>query len=69
MINIYEKSNQLKQPEQIRLEYIQYLTKRINKEIEHEKSIANFYEKIERMQYDFYQRMGTSDLREILSHF
>jgi len=59
LVNIYQKSNQLKQPEQIRSEYIQYFHKRFTEEIEHQKNIENLYEKIERMQYDHYQKMGT----------
>lgn len=61
MINIYEKSNQAKQPEQIRLEYIQFLAKRFNERQDEEKKFENIYEKIERMQYEFYQKLGMID--------
>ncbi len=59
LINIYKKSNQLTQPEQIRSEYIQYLIKRFNEQIEEEKNIEKLYDKIERMQYNLYQKIGT----------
>lgn len=61
MINIYEKSNQAKQPEQIRLEYTQFLAKRFNERQDEEKKFENIYEKIERMQYEFYQKLGMID--------
>jgi len=61
LINIYEKSNQAKQPEQIRLEYIQFLAKRFNERQDEEKKFENIYEKIERMQYEFYQKLGMID--------
>jgi len=66
LINIYKKSNQLKQPEQSRFEYIQYLNKRFNEQIEQEKNIENLYDKIERMQYDLYQKIGTIYSRSLL---
>jgi hypothetical protein len=45
-------------PEQIRMEYIQYLNKRFDEETEHEKTTEHFYKKIERMQYDLHQKIG-----------
>ncbi|CAF0967334.1 unnamed protein product [Adineta steineri] len=60
LINIHKKSNQLKQPEQIRFEYIQYLTKQLNEQIEYENDVEHFYNKIERMQYEFYQKLADS---------
>ncbi|CAF1261150.1 unnamed protein product [Adineta steineri] len=60
LINIHEKSNQLKQPEQIRFEYILYLTKQFNEQIEYENDVEHFYNKIERMQYEFYQKNADS---------
>lgn len=58
LVNIYEKSNQAKQPEQIRFEYIQFLAKRFNEQHDEEKKIESICEKIERMQYEFYQKLG-----------
>ncbi|CAF1497745.1 unnamed protein product [Adineta steineri] len=60
LINIHKKSNQLKQPEQIRFEYIQYLTKQLNEQIEYENDVEHFQNKVERMQYEFYQKIADS---------
>ncbi|CAF4197371.1 unnamed protein product, partial [Rotaria sordida] len=57
LINIHNKSHQLKQSEQIQFEYFQFLNTRFNEEIEHEKNIENLYDKIERMQYDLHQKI------------
>ncbi|UJR31391.1 hypothetical protein I4U23_018885 [Adineta vaga] len=69
LMNIHQKSNQSNQPEQIRLEYIQYLTERYNEQREHEKDMEKFYNKIERMQYDLYQKIvdsaNTMELAEL----
>ncbi|CAF0920812.1 unnamed protein product [Adineta ricciae] len=61
LMKIHQKSNQSKQPDQIRTEYIQYLTKQLNRERTRENEIEQLYEKIERMQYDLYQKIGTME--------
>ena len=58
---MHQKSSQSRQPDQIRTEYIQYLTKQFNREQTRENEIEQLYEKIERMQYDLYQKIGTME--------
>ncbi|CAF5022311.1 unnamed protein product, partial [Rotaria sp. Silwood1] len=60
LINIQNKSHQLKQSERIRFEYFQFLYIRFNEEMEHEKNIEYLYDKIEKMQYDLHQKMSMS---------
>ncbi|CAF1385366.1 unnamed protein product [Rotaria sp. Silwood1] len=60
LINIQNKSHQLKQSERIRFEYFQFLYIRFNEEMEHEKNIEYLYDKIEKMQYDLHQKMTDS---------
>ncbi|CAF4553692.1 unnamed protein product [Rotaria socialis] len=60
LINIQNKSDKLKELQQVRFEYTQFLNTRINEEIEREKNTESLYDKIERMQYDLHQKMADS---------
>ncbi|CAF3805440.1 unnamed protein product, partial [Rotaria sp. Silwood1] len=60
LINIQNKSHQLKQSQRIRFEYFQLLYIRFNEEMEREKNIEYLYDKIEKMQYDLHQKMADS---------
>lgn len=55
-----KKSDELIELKQSRFEYIQFLNKRFNEEIEREKNIQSLYDKIERMQIDHHKRIGGS---------
>lgn len=65
LMSIYQKSKQWKQPERIRLEYVRYLNERLHEEMNKQKKMENFYDKIERIQYDHYQKLSTSSSMEV----
>ncbi|CAF5140236.1 unnamed protein product, partial [Rotaria sp. Silwood1] len=57
LINIQNKSHQLKQSQRIRFEYFQFLYIRFNEEMEREKTMEYLYDRIEKMQYDLHQEI------------
>ena len=58
LVNIHRNASQVQLPERVRFEYIQYLSKRFDEEVESEKALQHLYDRIERMQYTFHQKAG-----------
>ena len=59
LMNIHRSASQFQLPERVRFEYIQYLSKRFDEAAESEKALEHLYDRIERMQYTFHQKLGT----------
>jgi adenylate kinase family enzyme len=67
LVNIHRNANQFQLPERVRFEYIRYLSERFNEEVESEKALERLYDRIERMQYTFHQKLGKIKAKHLLA--
>jgi hypothetical protein len=59
LINIHRQDEQYQWPESIRFDYLQYLNKRYNDEIERQEQIEQVYDRIEQIYFNYQTRIGT----------
>ena len=59
LISVHRKANQFQQPEEIRWDYIQYLAQRVHQVTDEKRALEQLVDRVERMQCDLYQRLGT----------